>query len=257
MWQQINGSSHTMESKFPILRGGSWHIASGTSCGAAEHSALAMLQSPLRALYLFTKSKLILCKFAEVSALTHYDRWPSGKPGFDFPTDGSPTDREEWSPAPSVLAQWLCWHRPKAEHPLPLFPGPWECNTLLTKSHFPFLSNFHTPAPPLSLPWLACPQKWELGWHAYDSFNLFFSHHFLYSTVAWTLKKNFFQRKVWHWFFFLFQKNAKETFIILKFCLWTVAGHPATNLTRKEKQTLSLLKGFKGNSCPFTPSLRL
>lgn len=83
------------------------HLKGGVlaHCLGDQHSALAMLQSPLRALYLFTKSKLILCKFAEVSALTHYDRWPSGKPGFDFPTDGSPTDREEWSPAPSVLAQ--------------------------------------------------------------------------------------------------------------------------------------------------------
>lgn len=122
-----------------------------------------MLQSPLCALYLFTKSKFILCKFAEVSALTHYDWWPSGKPGFDFPTEGSPTDREEWSPAPSVLAQWLCWHRPKAEHPLPLFPGPWECNTLLTKSHFPFLSNFHTPASPSFSPMAGMPPEMGIG----------------------------------------------------------------------------------------------
>lgn len=59
---------------------------------------------------------------------------------------------EEWSPAPSALAQWLCWHRPKLSTPTPiLFPGLAECNTSLTKSHFPFLSNFHTPTPPSSL----------------------------------------------------------------------------------------------------------
>lgn len=51
-------------------------------------------------------------------------------------------------------------------NPHPFFPGSWECNTLLTKSHFPFLSNFHTPVPLLRLAW---PLKMGLGWHAYDS----------------------------------------------------------------------------------------
>lgn len=45
-----------------------------------------------------------------------------------------------------------------------LFPGLAECNTSLTKSHFPFLSNFHTPTTPPRpphpfLPRLARPLK--------------------------------------------------------------------------------------------------
>lgn len=100
--------------------------------------------------------------------------WQSRKeqPGFDFPTDlpvrGVVPSTQSFGTV-TMLAQT------QAEHPPPLFPGPWECNTLLTKSHFPFLSNFHTLAPLLRR--LVCPMKRGLGWHAFDSFHLLhFSH---------------------------------------------------------------------------------
>lgn len=103
--------------------------------------------------------------------------WQSSKeqPGFDFPTDlpvrGVVPSTQRFGTV-TMLAQT------QAEHPPPLFPGPWQCNTLRTKSHFPFLSNFHTPAP--LLPRLACPLKRGLWWQAYDSFHLpYFSHHSL------------------------------------------------------------------------------
>lgn len=103
--------------------------------------------------------------------------WQSSKeqPGFDFPTDlpvrGVVPSTQRFGTV-TMLAQT------QVEHPPPLFPGPWQCNTLRTKSHFPFLSNFHTPAP--LLPWLACPLKRGLWWQAYDSFHLpYFSHHSL------------------------------------------------------------------------------
>lgn len=101
--------------------------------------------------------------------------WQSSKaqPGFDFPTDlpvrGVVPSTQRFGTV-TMLAQT------QAEQPPPLFPGPWGCNTLLTKSHFPFLSNFHTPAP--LLPRLACPLKRGLWWHAHDSLHLlYFSHH--------------------------------------------------------------------------------
>lgn len=79
------------------------------------------------------------------------------QPGFDFPTDlpvrGVVPSTQRFGTV-TMLAQT------QAEQPPPLFPGLWECNTLRTKSHFPFLSNFHTPAPLLLR--LACPLKREL-----------------------------------------------------------------------------------------------
>lgn len=79
------------------------------------------------------------------------------QPGFDFPTDllvrGVVPSTQRFGTV-TMLAQT------QAEQPPPLFPGLWECNTLRTKSHFPFLSNFHTPAPLLLR--LACPLKGEL-----------------------------------------------------------------------------------------------
>ncbi len=108
--------------------------------------------------FLFGQSAFHLCKFAEASAGTSCLClcWRSSKeqPGFDFPTDlpvrGVVPSTQRFGTV-TMLAQT------QAEHPPPLFPGPWECNTLRTKSHFPFLSNFHTPAP--LLPRLACPLK--------------------------------------------------------------------------------------------------
>lgn len=62
-----------------------------------------------------------------------------------------------------------------ATHPPLLFPGLAECNTSLTKSHFPFLSNFHTPTTttptiPSSPDWRDPWKKEELWWHAHDTF---------------------------------------------------------------------------------------
>lgn len=76
----------------------------------------------------------------------------SEQPGFGFPTD-LPVRRVVPPPSPRPPPCTQCFGTvtmlagAQAEHPPPLFPGPWECNTLLTKSHFPFLSNFHTRAP--------------------------------------------------------------------------------------------------------------
>lgn len=59
-------------------------------------------------------------------------------------------------------------HPPNHTHP---FPGSWECNTLPTKSHFPFLSNFSHPPPLMGQP---CPLKRGLGVTClYDSLKMF------------------------------------------------------------------------------------
>lgn len=66
------------------------------------------------------------------------------QPGCDFPTDllvrGVVLGTQRFGTL-TMLARGPSWANP----PL-LFPGRGECNTSLPESHFPFLSNFHTPA---------------------------------------------------------------------------------------------------------------
>ena len=90
-----------------------------------------------------------------LSSLVFVWRSSGEQPGFSFSHRSA---GERSGPQHPAL-----WHSdyvgtgPKPNTPPPLFPGPWECNTLLTKSHFPFLSDFHTPVTPPPPP---------NGWHA-------------------------------------------------------------------------------------------
>lgn len=129
-----------------------WHSALETSCGAPAFNlyyTFVMLQFLLYLLHLGFITVHFICKSLQRLLRTHYLCVSVGRaqeqPGFDFPTD---------LPVRGVVPSIQCFGtvtmlaQTQAESPPPLFPGPWDCNTLLTKSHFPFLSNIHTPATP-------------------------------------------------------------------------------------------------------------
>lgn len=144
----------------PQVEKKTWHTALGTSCGTPDELLLQSFSnvtvSTTSLAFRLFRVHFICTSCAEASADTSplclFGAAAKNNLVLIFPQI---CRWEEWSPAASTLAQWICWHRPNTEHPPPLFPRPWECNTLLTKSHFPFLSNFHTPAtlPPPTPGW--------------------------------------------------------------------------------------------------------
>lgn len=77
------------------------------------------------------------------------------QPACDFPTDLLWVRGVVLGTQRSGTLTMLARGPSRANPPL-LFPGRGECNTSLPESHFPFLSNFHTPGP-LPFPLLAPP----------------------------------------------------------------------------------------------------
>lgn len=87
------------------------------------------------------------------------------QPGWDFPTDllvrGVVLGTQRFGTL-TMLARG-----PSGANPPLLFPGRGQCNTSLPESHFPFLSNFHTPTPlsrcPTLQPRWRAPRKEDCG----------------------------------------------------------------------------------------------
>lgn len=171
------------------LRGGTiWHFASKTSCGALHCCELFLFYFIYLFIfcYLWFYSRYIsgfvnlqrFCRdVVSVSLRTEQlQKKPKKNLLLIFPTD---------LPVRAVVPNTQCFGtvtmlaQTQVEHPHPIFPGPWEFNTLPTKSHFPFLWNFHTPAQtPLPLryhpPMAAGMAAWKL--------NNFF-HHLLFPSL--------------------------------------------------------------------------
>lgn len=158
----INTKKSTVPKCLSLKKKKNWHFASKTSCGAPHYYEL--LQFHL--VFVLPKGQFIYISMQRCLKrlrLFVFDDWrtttTTKKPGFDFPTD-----LPVWVMVPNTqgFGTVTMLAQTQAEHPPPPFPGSWEFNTLRTKSHFPFLSNFHTPALRYHPPMAAGMAPWKL-----------------------------------------------------------------------------------------------